>query len=263
MKRSSIIICILLALASFSSCKSQYDRMLESSDVDAKFKAAFDYFNSGKYTKAASLFESLSLLTTGTDKADTVQFYRGLSNYSNKDYYTAETNFSQFLSNYPSSPFSETAQFLHIDCLYRATYRYELDQAPTYKAMTAISEYILSHPSGANTDICRHMLDDLNERLDKKAFENARLYYKMEDYKASRVAFKNILKDDPDNRYREDVLYYTAMSSYKYAELSVPAKQKERYLVFIDDYYNVIEEFPQSPNRKELDALYNKVKEKN
>jgi outer membrane protein assembly factor BamD len=103
------------------------------------------------------------------------------------------------------------------------------------------------------------MLNDLNERLDKKAYEAAKLYYKMEDYLASRVAFRNVLKDDAENIYREDILYYIAMSSYKYAHLSVEAKQKERYLTFIDDYYNFIGEIPESHYRKELDVVYRRA----
>ena len=103
------------------------------------------------------------------------------------------------------------------------------------------------------------MLTELGERLDRKAYEGAKLYYKMEDYLASRVAFRNVLKDDSDNIFREDILYYIAMSSYKYAYLSVPAKQKERYLTFVDDYFNFIGELPQSQYRKELDLVYRKA----
>ena len=263
MKRSSILFAVLLVLAGVSACKSQYDRILEGNDVDAKYKLAFEYFNNGKYTRASQLFESLTLLTNGNERYDTVMYYLGLSNYSNKDYYTAETNFQQYLNYFPQSGFSEMAEFLRIDCLYRATLRYELDQTPTYTAITAIGEYLREHPTGANSDICRHRLEELSERLDRKAFENARLYYKMEDYKASRVAFKNILKDNADNVFREDILYYSAMSSYKYADMSVPERQKERFLIFQDDYLNFVGEFPESAHRKQLDALYAKVKEKN
>ena len=106
---------------------------------------------------------------------------------------------------------------------------------------------------------CRDMLVELNERLDKKAYEAAKLYYKMEDYKASRVAFRNVLKDDSDNVYREDILYYIAMSSYNFAHKSIPSKQKERYLTFVDDYYNFIGEIPESHYRKELDNVYRKA----
>ena len=85
----------------------------------------------------------------------------------------------------------------------------------------------------------------------------------MEDYLASRVAFRNILKDDADNIYREDILYYSAMSSYKYADLSVRSKQKERFLTFMDDYLNFIGEYPESHYRRELDRLYERAREKN
>jgi len=252
----------LLLMLAVPACKSQYDQILESNDVDAKYQAAFGYFNTGKYNRAAQLFESLTLLTNGTERYDTVMYYLGLSNYSYKDYYTAETNFQQYLTYFPQGDFSESAEFLRIDCLYRATLRYELDQTPTYTAINAIGEYLSNHPSGANSDIARHYMEDLSERLDRKAYENARLYYKMEDYLAARVALKNVLKDDADNIYREEILYYSAMSSYKYADMSVPSKQKERFLVFQDDYLNFVGEFPESEHRKELDELYAKVKEK-
>ena len=241
------------------SCKSQYELLLNSNDVDAKYKAAFEYFNNKKYSKSASLFESLSVLTEGTEKDDTVKYYWGLSNYNGKDYYTAETNFEKFIEIYPRSPFASEARYLRLDCLYKQTLRYELDQTPTYKAMNAISEYIVDYPESERLASCRDMLTELGERLDRKAYEAAKLYYKMEDYLASRVAFRNVLKDDSENIFREDILYYIAMSSYKYAYLSVPAKQKERYLVFIDDYLNFIGELPQSQYRKELDLVYRKT----
>ncbi len=261
-RTNSLLLMALLLLAGVSACKSQYDKILESSDVDAKYKAAFEYFNGGKYTRAAQLFESLTLLTNGTERHDTVMYYLGLSNYSNKDYYTAETNFQQYLTYFPQSTFSEMAEFLRIDCLYRATLRYELDQTPTYTCITAMGEYLREHPEGANSDIIRHRMQELSDRLDRKAYENAKIYYTLEDYLAARVALRNVLKDNAENIYREEILYYTAMSSYKYAKMSVVEKQKERYLTFQDDYLNFVGEYPESSHRKELDSLYNKVKEK-
>ena len=182
-----------------------------------------------------------------------------MSNYKFRDYYTAETNFDQFIQSYPRSPFTSEARYLRLDCLYRQTLRYELDQTPTYTAINAISEYIIEFPSTTHMLQCNDMLVELNERLDKKAYEAAKLYYRMEDYLAARIAFRNVLKEDADNIYREDILYYIAMSSYKYAHQSVQAKQKERYLSFVDDYLNFIGEIPESHYRKELDMVYNKA----
>ena len=55
-----ILIVAAAVAALLSSCKSQYELLLNSNDADLKYEAAFDYFNQGKYSKAGSLFESLS-----------------------------------------------------------------------------------------------------------------------------------------------------------------------------------------------------------
>ncbi|MBO7545059.1 MAG: outer membrane protein assembly factor BamD [Bacteroidales bacterium] len=259
MKRISTII-TALALIVLASCKGEYEALLASGDADAKYKAAFKYFEAKKYNKAAQLFESLSVMSSGTERDDTVQYYWALSNYRFKDYYTAETNFTHHIENFPLSPFTEESRFLRIDCLFRSTLRYELDQSRTYSAIGAIEQYMNDYGThNTRKTECEEMLAELNGRLDRKAYEAARLYYKMEDYKASRVAFRNVLKDKAENIYREDILYYIAMSSYRYASLSVRSKQKERYMTFVDDYLNFIGEVPESAYRRELDIMYKRA----
>ena len=254
-RKIAIIAAALAVLV--GSCKSQYETLLSSNDVDAKYKAAMEYFNNRKYLKSAQLFESMAILTDGTERDDTVRYYWALSNYRYRDYYTAESNLAKFIEKYPQSPFTEDARFLRLDCQYRACLRWELDQTPTRNCLASITEYVTEFPGdGPHLEACLKMIQDLKERLDRKAFENARIYYKMEDYLAARVALRNVLKDNADNLYREDILYYTAMASYHYARLSVQAKQKERYLTFVDDYLNFVGEYPESKYRRELDAMY-------
>jgi len=255
MKPTKILVILLLAVASVS-CKSQFELLLQSNDVEEKYAAAFEYFELGKYSKAASLFESLSVLTSGTERDDTVLYYWGLSNYKARDYYTAETNFDKFINSYSRSPFTPDAQYLRIDCLYRETLRWELDQAPTNKALAETAEYLREFPENEHLEECAKVIEDLHWRLDTKAYEGAKLYYKMEDYLASHVALINVLKDNSENIYREDILYYISMSSYKYAKNSITSKQKERYMTFEDDYFNFIGEYPESKYRKELDNLH-------
>ena len=256
MKLKTIVL-TLATLFALGACKSQFEMLLSSNDVDAKYKAAMELFNNQKYLNDGQLFESMALLTDGTERDDTVRYYWALSNYRYRDYYTAESNFAKFIEKYPQSPFTSDARFLRIDCLYRATYRWELDQTPTRACLATITEYLTEYPpDGPHVEACALMITDLRDRLDRKEFENARLYYKMEDYLAARVALRNVLKDNADNGYREDILYYTAMASYHYARMSVQTKQKERYLVFVDDYLNFIGEYPESKYRRELDAMY-------
>ena len=259
MKYFKILLAVSAVLWAAVSCKSEYQVLLEGYDEEAKYAAAFDYFNQGKFSKAAQLFESLSVTAGGTERDNTIQFYWGLSNYRYKDFYTAETNFKEFIEKFPRSPFAEEAGFLRIDCLYNSSLRYELDQSTSVQTISAIGEYLTNYPQTQHLDACRDILSELGERMDRKAYEGAKLYYKMEDYLASRVALKNVLKDDADNKFREEILYYAAKSSYKYAQLSVPEKQKERYLTFVDDYLNFVGEFESSVYRREMDVLYRRA----
>ncbi len=257
--RSRLLIAAVAALALLSSCKSQYEAVMYGTDVQAKYKMAFELFEAKKYAKAAEAFESLTMAMRGTAQDDTVQFYWGLSNYRYGDYVTAESNLEQFVSTFPLSPFTEEARYLRLDCLYRGTYRYELDQTPTRKALAEMSVFQIENPESRYHDSVAKMMDDLYDRLELKAYKSAYLYYHMEDYLAAHYALKNVLKENADNRYREEVLYYTAMAAYKYALNSVASKQRERYLVFVDDYFNIVSEFPESKYVKELEGLYNKV----
>lgn len=254
-----IILPLILAIAAFASCKSEYDLLCASSDTDKKYEGAFNYYNQGKYEKAIRLFESLSIEVSGTERGDTVEYYKAMSNYKFKDYLTAETNFESFATTYPRSPFTENARYLRILCLYKSTYRYELDQKPSTKCLGVIAEYLTDYPDTQHLEDCQKIISDLSERMDKKAYEAAKLYYKMEDYQAARVALKNVLKEDAENIYREDILYYTAMSSFRYAYHSIPEKQKARYLEFVDDYLNFAGEYPESSHTNELKTLYKRA----
>ena len=255
-------IAAIAILVTAGACASKFETLLTSNDVEAKYAEAMYYYQNKKFARAAQLFESMAVLTNGTARDDTVQFYWGMSNYRNKDFYTAEGNFASFIQNFPRSPFTSDAEFYRLDCMYRATYRYELDQMPTRSCLAAINEYEREHPDdAAHLAACAEMKHDLQDRLDRKELEAGKLYYRMEDYLAAQVKLRNVLKTNADNFYREDVLYYTAMASYNYARLSVVARRRERYLVFSDDYLNFVGEYPESHYRKELDGLYRKVQD--
>ena len=256
MKKIKVTAVLFLLVFALSACKSYYESLFRTQDLEERFRGAMYFYNNGKFRKAASLFESMLFLSQGTDKEDSVQFYNAMSNYRYGDYITAEANFNKFLEVFPRSAMSEEAKFLRIKCLYEGTYRWELDQVPTQKAMATIAEFMYDNPSSEYYDVCKAMMDEFGERLDRKAYESAKLYYTMKDYKSSHYAFKTVLRDNSDNRYREEILYYTAMSSYKYAFNSIREKQKERYMTFIDDYYNFIGEYPRVSERKELDQMF-------
>ncbi len=252
------LIAVSVSLLSVS-CKSQFELLLDSNDVPAKYAAAFRYFEAEKYSKAASLFDNLKLAVRGTAQDDTVNYYSAYSYFCYGDLMAAQQGFDSFNSTFLRSPFYAQSRYLYVVCLYDATYRYELDQTPTYVALRAMSDYSKDFPASEQQAKIDEMVDELNDRLEKKEYESAKLYYTTEDYKAAHYALKLVLKENAENRYREDIMYYTVMAAYKYAHNSIQSKQRDRYLIFSDEYYTFISEFPESDYRKDLDGLAAKV----
>ncbi|MFA5712742.1 MAG: outer membrane protein assembly factor BamD [Bacteroidales bacterium] len=255
MKRVSIGFLSLTVAVVLFSCKSQYEQLLKSTDANELYQGAFDYYNNGKYVRSANLFEKLLLVVRGTERYDTVQFHLAMSNYRFGDYSLAETNFDEFISIFPRSPFTEEARYLKIKCSYYSTHRPDLDQIPSQRTLSAIDIFKFDFPNSAYIASLDSISVDLNERLDRKSLENAKLYYTIEDYKAASYALKNTLKENSENIYREEILYYIVLSNYKYALNSIPEKQRERFLNLVDEYYSFVSEFPTSKYRKEVDKM--------
>jgi outer membrane protein assembly factor BamD len=114
----------------------------------------------------------------------------------------------------------------------------------------------MSHyPESEQLSLFSDMTDDLTWRLHEKSFINAYTYYKIERYNSAIIAFRNALKQYPDSHRREDLMYYTVMSAYKYADNSAEDKQLDRFMEALDAYYTFVMEFPESKYKKEVDDV--------
>ena len=63
-------------------------------------------------------------------------------------------------------------------------------------------------------------------KLETKSFEQARLYFNMEDYKAAVTAFRNLLNDFPSTSFRENSLFLIVKSEFLLAENSIDEKNR-------------------------------------
>jgi len=97
---------------------------------------------------------------------------------------------------------------------------------------------------------------ELQERLVEKSYLSARLYYDLKQYRAATVSLANSLKEYPDTKYREELMYLKLDALFLYAEKSISAKQVERYQAAMDEYYSFIEEFPKSKYEKDVYRIF-------
>jgi len=93
-------------------------------------------------------------------------------------------------------------------------------------------------------------------KLEKKAYENAKLYYKIRRYKSATVAFENFQKNYPDSDYNEEIIFLNIKTWYDYATASVRARQEERFQNAVDIYLEYIDKYPNSEYLKDAEDIY-------
>ena len=219
---------VLFALVVFISSCSEYQKALKSEDITVKFAAGTKMYEAKKYGKAIRVFEQIAPAYKGKPSAEKMFYMYAQSLYKTKQYYLAGYQFESFVASYPKSEKIEEASFLGAKCFTFLSPVYSLDQTETYKAIDKLQNYIDSYPEGQNIVEANNLAKSLREKLEKKAFENAKIYNNISDYKASMVAFDNFMINYPGTIYKEQALYYKFNSAYLLAINSIPAKMEER-----------------------------------
>ncbi len=239
-----------------------YNYVLRSDDYDLKYQKAFEYYNERKYIKAHDLFQQLVPHERGLDRGDEVLYYYAMTNFKMGDYVTAGYYFRNFVYSYPNSEFAEHAQFMGALCYYLIAPRWSLDQTTTKDAITQFEIFLSKYPNSELVDSVNHLIDKLRFKLQKKSFMNAKLYYDLEYYKSADIALNNSLKEYPDSPFKEQTLYYIAMSRYLYALNSVHKKQKERFLKALDAVMQYKNDFPDGKYIKKINNIEQKINDK-
>lgn len=218
----------LFAVIIFLSSCSDYQRALKSDDVAVKIVSATKMYEAKKYGKAIRLFEQIAPVYKGKPQGERVFYMYSQALYKTEQYYLAGYQFESFVSSFPKSEKVEEASFLGAKSFTFLSPVYSLDQTDTYKAVDKLQNYIDSYPEGKNLAEANVLVKKLREKLEKKAYENAKIYNTISDYKAAMVAFDNFMINFPGTVYKEKALYYKFDSAYSLAINSVPSKMKER-----------------------------------
>lgn len=249
---------VLLVMILASSC-GEYEKLLKSTDFDLKKTKAKEYYAAGQYVKSSELLGQILPRFRATDEAEDLNWMYAQSYYGMKDYFMAGSYFKTFIDQFPFGKHAEEGFYMTALCDYYLSPRPELDQENTRTAIEGFNIFLNRFPNSSKADECRNMIKELEDKLVEKSYLNARLYYDMKNYKAAIVALTNSLKEYANTKYREKMMYLKLNSLFQYAELSLHAKQKERYQATLDDYYSFMEEFPKSTYSKEVNSIYQKT----
>jgi outer membrane protein assembly factor BamD len=262
MKKYSFFL-LLLAL-NFSSC-SDYQKILKSNDSEFKYNKAIAYFEKGDFIEASTLFEDVSADFKGTDRSETVLNYMAKSYMGQKDYSSASEYYTTYVKTYPKGKFVVESKFMIGYCFYLDSPDARLDQSATHSAIAAFQEFLEVYPESDRAAEATKLLDEMNDKLAYKAYFNAKLYYNLgnylgNNYESAVISAQNALKQFPATKYREELSFLILEAKFQQAEQSVESKKLDRYRNTIDEYYNLINEFPSGKFRKKADKIFNESK---
>ncbi len=250
----SYIVAFIAVVVAFCGCSS-IQRVISTGDAELILERSLVYYNAGKWSKASSLLESCAAYYKNTIKEDTIAFYMARCRFKDGDYATSSMMFDEFRRSFGRSAFIEDAEAMYAISLYNMCPSPERDQSTTSQAIIAISEFMSHYPESEQLSLFSEMTDDLTWRLHEKSFINAYTYYKIERYNSAIIAFRNALKQYPESHRREDLMYYTVMSAFNYAENSAQDKQLDRYMEALDAYYTFVMEFPDSKYKRDVERV--------
>jgi len=247
------IFLVILLIA--SSC-GEYEKLLKSVDFELKKSKAIEYYEAEKYIKASELLEMVIPRYRATDEAELLIWISSNCYYELRDYMTASAAFRNFAESYPYSSRCEEATFKAAYCDYLQAPRPELDQAVTQAAIEGFTYFQRRFPASDKIEESVELIKELQDKLVEKSYKSAKLYYDLKQYRAAIVALSNSLKEYPDTKFREELIFLKLESSYLYAYYSVPGRQTERYQETLDEYFSFVEEFPESKFSKDSEKIY-------
>lgn len=250
------VLMLLVGTLLLGACASGYQRLLKSTDVNKKYEAAVQYYDKGDFFRAGTLLEDLIPLLKGRPEAEKAQFYFANTNYKQRNYVLSAYYFKQFTDTYPNSDYAEEATFLHAKSLFLDSPGFELDQTNTVSALESIQDFLNRYPSSkfkAETD---GMAQELQKKLENKAFESAKLYYQLRYNQAAVVALTNFQQQYPASAFAEQAAFLRLTAQYEWAQESVESKQRERFLEAVSFYQQFLDAFSQSKSLRAAQDMY-------
>lgn len=251
---TKFIITVLGFCALFLVSCSGYNKVIKGDDYDKKQEYAARYYANEQWDRAGTLYEQIYQRFSKGPKGEESYFRLAFCSYNMEDYYLAGYYFSNFRERFFLSPFAEEATFLGAMCSVKNSPNYSLDQTDTRSALADLQRFINYYPESSLVDSCNRIMDRLQGKLEMKAYESAKLYNKMENYRATVTSFDSFVEEYPNSVHREEAIYLAAKSQFMLAQNSVDSKKSDRYEDTIKRCRKFASLFPDSKYLKEIEG---------
>jgi len=245
---------LVIGLAGFLVGCSTYQKAVKSEDTEHQLTVANQLYEEGDFRRAANLYELIEK-NDGWKQEREEMFVNYATALNKRGKYELVAPVTQrFNLLFPNSVFKEQMLYMNAKSLYNQSEDYSTDQHITLEAIEQLDEFTRSFPNSSLYIDAQKMKYELNTRLEKKAYENAKLYNTIgeytRDYNAAIVALDIFLRDYPSGEFKEDAMYYKFDAAYKLAINSIYGRMEERLEQAIN-YYNQLISYNENTKYKE------------
>lgn len=249
-----------LIVTGLFSCSNKFAKIEKSHDTEYKLQQADAYFAAKKYHNAAALYEELFSAMKGTDKFEDLCYKYAYCFYNQKEYQSAENQFKFYLEVFPNSPRAEEVDYMRAYSYFKQSPKVELEQVNTIKAMNMMQSFINTHPGSPRIKDANNIIDLGRAKLEDKEARSAQLFYNLGQFRAAGLAFNQLLNNYPESGKGEHYKLMAVRSYYKFAKLSIPEKQPERFEKVTTEYLDFADRYPDSKLLKEAEEYSNNSK---
>lgn len=242
----------------FFSC-NEYQKVLKSEDVKQKYDLAEEFYENQDFRRASRLFEQIKPKYRGKPQGERITFFYANCLLNTKNYMLAAYEFESFTKAYPLSQKVEDAKFLSAFSYYKLSPTHSLDQSDTFEAVEKLQEFINTYPNSERMSNANDLVKELREKVEFKAFEIAKQYNTIRDYKSAIIVLDDFISDYPGTPYREDALFYLLDSSYELAINSIDLKKEERLFNAKKIFEELVETYPESKYLERSKKLLNNI----
>ena len=198
-----------------------------------QFELGRQRFEKKKYLQAIEELKIFIFNCPGSANVDTAQFFLARSYFKQKDYSTAASEFRKLLNSFPTSDFADDAMFMLALSDYEQSPRPELDQTYTLQALEHLQDFKDIYPASPLLPEVEKYIQGCRQKLAEKTYKNGRLYFRLRDYKSSRIYLARVLDEYPDTRWAAQAQFLIAES---YRLESQKGEAVSEYQKLIDNY---------------------------
>lgn len=241
------------------SCNKTYEKAMKSKEPEFILNAADELYDSEKWPYAIELYQKVSSAYAGTQQAEHINYRSAYANFYDKNYVLSARQFKNFYTANLRSEKAEEALFMSAYSYYMGSPKYNLDQTNTYEAIRELQGFIDAYPTSNRVKDANKYINELQQKLERKAFEIAQSYHKTLKFQAASVSFANFLDDFPDSKLREEAFMYMLRARAELGLQSVFSKKENRLKDALTTYRLFTQTYPNSKFSKEANDLHQKI----